>query len=64
VTTIEPKATQILKKSSAEADEPKRVSDAANARTEAWLRDNRAAMDAWNAHMQDHELPLAQYRQF
>lgn len=33
-------------------------------REQHWLDENRAAMDAWNAHVAEHGLPLAAYRQF
>ncbi len=29
-----------------------------------WLEDHRAAMDAWNAYVDAHGLPLAEYRLF
>lgn len=29
-----------------------------------WRQDNQAAMDAWNAHVEEKGLPLAEYRQF
>jgi post-segregation antitoxin (ccd killing protein) len=29
-----------------------------------WLRDNQAAMDAWNAHVEQNGLPLDAFRQF
>ena len=31
---------------------------------ERWLEENRAAMDAWNAYVEAHGLPLAAFRQF
>lgn len=31
---------------------------------EAFLRQNREAMDAWNAHVEQHGLPLEKYRNF
>jgi antitoxin CcdA len=39
---------------------------AAVAETQAqqWLQDNRDAMDAWNAYVEHHVLPLAAFRQF
>ena len=33
-------------------------------RARHWLADNRAAMDAWNEHVERHGLPLADFRQF
>jgi antitoxin CcdA len=29
-----------------------------------WRQENQAAMDAWNAHVEEHDVPLAEYRQF
>ena len=29
-----------------------------------WIKENRAAMDAWNAWTDANELPLAKYRAF
>ena len=31
---------------------------------EAWLAQNRAAMDAWNDFVEVHGVPLAEYRGF
>jgi antitoxin CcdA len=36
----------------------------AETRAQHWLRDNREAMDAWNAYVERHGLPLAAFRQF
>ena len=36
----------------------------AEARRRRWLAENRGAMDDWNAHVAEHGLPLAPYRQF
>ena len=33
-------------------------------RARAWLRENRAAMDAWSGYVEEHGLPLADFRQF
>ena len=33
-------------------------------RGEAWIEENRAAIDYWNAWTEEHGLPLAKYRQF
>jgi antitoxin CcdA len=40
------------------------AAEVARARREAWLAENRAAMDAWNAHVEAHGMPLAEYRRF
>ena len=57
-------AARVLKINVSQACERGLAAEVAKARTEKWLRDNRAAMDAWNAHVENNELPLAQYRQF
>ena len=31
---------------------------------EQWLIENREAIDSWNAYVEQHGLPLAEYRQF
>lgn len=36
----------------------------AEARARQWLRDNREALDAWNEYVEQHGLPLAEFRQF
>jgi antitoxin CcdA len=36
----------------------------AETRAQQWLQDNRDAMDAWNAYVEHHGLPLAVFRQF
>jgi antitoxin CcdA len=36
----------------------------AEARSRQWLRDNREAFDAWNEYVEQHGLPLAEFRQF
>jgi antitoxin CcdA len=33
-------------------------------KTQRWLRENRAAMESWNEHVEQHGLPLAAFRQF
>lgn len=40
------------------------AAELARVRREIWLAENRAAMDAWNAHIDTHELPLARFRTF
>jgi antitoxin CcdA len=34
------------------------------ARGEKWLRENRAAIDSFNAYVDKHGIPLSEYRQF
>ena len=36
----------------------------AEARAAAWLKENRAALDAWNDYVEEHGIPLAEFRQF
>ena len=33
-------------------------------RGEQWVEENRAAIDYWNAYVEENGLPLARYRQF
>ena len=40
------------------------VAEVARVRRQRWLAENRDAMDAWNAYVEVHGLPLARYRQF
>ena len=34
------------------------------ARAASWLQENHAALDAWNAYVEQHGLPLSEFRQF
>ena len=34
------------------------------ARADKWLRENQAGIDEWNAYVEEHGIPLAEYRQF
>lgn len=36
----------------------------AESKAAAWQRENRPAMEAWNEHVAEHGLPLADYRSF
>ncbi len=38
--------------------------EVAETKAQRWLAENREAMDAWNAYVEEHGLPLAEYRQF
>lgn len=38
--------------------------EVARARREKWLAENRAAIEASNAYVEEHGLPLARYRMF
>ena len=31
---------------------------------EAWIEENRGAIEYWNRYVEEHGLPLAEYRQF
>lgn len=34
------------------------------ARAEKWIEENREAIEYWNAWVEEHGIPLAEYRQF
>ena len=53
-----------LKVNMSQACERGLAAEVERARREVWLAENRAAMDAWNAHVEAHGMPLAQYRRF
>jgi antitoxin CcdA len=36
----------------------------AAARSAAWLKENRPALEAWNEYVDEHGIPLAEFRQF
>lgn len=36
----------------------------AQARAERWLEENKAALEAWNKFVDEHDLPLRALRQF
>jgi antitoxin CcdA len=36
----------------------------AEARSKTWRKENKKAIDAWNAYVDRHGLPLARFRQF
>lgn len=40
------------------------VAEVAAARREAWRRENREAIEAWNQYVEEHGTPLAAYRRF
>ena len=40
------------------------IAGVADARRHRWLADNQEAIQAWNRHVEEHGLPLAEYRQF
>lgn len=40
------------------------AAEVAAAKEQRWLRENRAAMDAWNDHVEQHGLPLSEFRRF
>jgi antitoxin CcdA len=40
------------------------AAEIAEAKTRLWLKENRAAMDAWNEFVERQGLPLTEYRQF
>lgn len=58
------KAARMLKINLSQACERGLAAEVAKVRTEQWLLKNSAAMEAWTAHVEEHGLPFAQYRQF
>jgi len=36
----------------------------AEGKAQKWLRDNREALKAWNEYVEQHGLPLSEFRQF
>lgn len=36
----------------------------AREKARSWLEENRAAIDAWNDYVEEHGVPLAEFRQF
>jgi len=63
VTLPEPEA-RALAINVSQASERGLVAEVTAACARRWQSDNRAAMNAWNRHIEDHGLPLAEYRTF
>ena len=38
--------------------------EVANTRARQWVEENRPAMEAWNDYVEQHGIPLAEFRQF
>lgn len=57
-------AARDLKINVSQACEQGLAAEVAKTKAQRWLEDNAAAMDAWNAHVAEHGLPLDRYRQF
>ena len=55
---------RVLKINVSKAAESGLVLALAEKRAELWLAENRAALDSSNAYVEQHGLPLAQYRGF
>lgn len=36
----------------------------AEAQARTWQQENQTAIQAWNAHVEEHDVPLAEYRPF
>jgi antitoxin CcdA len=66
VTLPEPllKEARALGVSLSQACERGLAASVAEARAQRWLRDNRDAIDAWNEYVEQHGLPLSEFRQF
>jgi antitoxin CcdA len=59
-----PEKTPELGDGIARADENGPSLSATDTAAQRWLRDNRDALDAWNEYVEQHGLPLAEFRQF
>jgi antitoxin CcdA len=53
-----------LKINLSQACETGLAAEVARGKAEAWLLENRAAIDSWNEHVDAHGIPLAEFRQF
>ena len=40
------------------------AAEVSEAKARKWLEENQAAISAWNAYVEEHDVPLAEYRQF
>ena len=40
------------------------LAEVTQAKAKSWLAENQTAMEAWNDHVEQKGLPLAEYRQF
>lgn len=40
------------------------AAEVAQAKARVWQQENQAAINAWNAYVEEHDVPLAAYRQF
>ena len=53
-----------LKVNVSQACERGLAAEVRRSKEQAWLKENRAALDAWNDFIEANGLPLAEYRQF
>jgi len=58
------RTARALKINVSQACEQGLAAEVAKTRARRWLEANSSAIDAWNAHVEEHGLPLAEYRQF
>jgi len=40
------------------------AAEVSQTKAQKWQQENQAAINAWNAYVEEHDLPLAEYRQF
>lgn len=40
------------------------AAEVSETKAQKWRQENQAAIDAWNAYVGEHDVPLAEYRQF
>lgn len=40
------------------------AAEVSKVKAQRWLQENQAAISAWNSYVDEHDVPLAEYRQF
>lgn len=40
------------------------AAEVCEAKAQKWRQENQGAINAWNAYVEEHDIPLAEYRQF
>ena len=58
------KEARELKINLSQACERGLAAEVSETKAQRWLQENQAAIDAWNAYVEEHDVPLAEYRQF
>lgn len=58
------KEARELKINLSQACERGLAAEVSETKAQRWLQENQAAINAWNAYVEEHDVPLAEYRQF